>query len=263
MKHRYASTQILLKALAALLCLTSGGRVSAHSGDRVYPIVEISDDQIGLIDLHDGFVDEWLNVNGPPTLTALDFTELHGSGYQPHDLDFRIWTGWNKSSNRLYVAGQFVDDSYMNSFPEMWWDRFGHHDAMAFMVDGDHSGGVLELNSRAAQRYEAISYVPEGPTVGIYGVTLGFAAESASLRRWVFLPPYSDGGGGVAGENPTVWVIEFYVTPFDWLVLDFPYPYPDAEHATDPNYVNPAAGLDPGPESSTVSQLQTGKIVCR
>ena len=84
----------------------------------------------------------------------------------------------------------------------MWYDRFNHHDSVAFLVDGDHSGGVLELNSRAAQRYEAISYVPAGPTVGIYGVTLGFAAESASLRRWVFFPPYSDGGGGVVGENP-------------------------------------------------------------
>ena len=251
--------QKLFQVLAAMVCLDSMSSVSAHIGDRVYPIIEISDDQIGMIDLHDGFVDEWLDVIGPPTLTALDFTALHGSGYQPHDLDFRIWIGWNKSSNRVYVAGQFVDDSYMNSFPAMWWDRFGHHDAMAFMVDGDHSGGVLEMNSRAAQRYEAISHVPAGPTVGIYGVTLGFAAESASLRRWPFLPPYSDGGGGVVGENPTVWVIEFYVTPFDWLVLDFPYP--DPEHADDPNYVNPAAGLDPGPESSMVSHLQTGKII--
>ena len=75
----------------------------------------------------------------------------------------------------------------------------------------------------------------------------------------MFLPPYSDGGGGVAEENPTVWVIEFYVTPFDWLVLDFPYP--DPEHVDDPNYVNPAGGLDPGPESSMVSQLQTGKTI--
>ena len=79
-----------------------------------------------------------------------------------------------------------------------------------------------------------------------------------SGRGW-FSPPYSDGGGGVAGENPTVWVVEFYVSPFDWLVLEFPYP--DPEHADDPDYVSPAAGLEPGPESSEASPLQTGRII--
>ena len=63
----------------------------------------------------------------------------------------------------------------------------------------------------------------------------------------------------MAGENPTVWVVEFYVTPFDWLVLEFPYPDPD--HADEPGYVDPVAGLEPGPESSEASPLQTGRII--
>ena len=249
----------MLQVLAAVLALTPGGSVWAHIGDRVYPIIEISDEQIGMIDLHDGFVDEWLDVIGPPTLTGLDFIGRLGAEYQPHDLDFRIWIGWNRNSNRVYVAGQFVDDLYMNKFPVNWYDRFNQHDSMSFWIDGDHSGGESEYNSRTGQRYEAISHVPTGPTVSIPNVTTGGGADSASLRSWVVLPPYSDGGGGVAGENPTVWVVEFYVTPFDWLILEFPYP--DPEHADDPDYVSPAAGLEPGPESSEVSPLQTGRII--
>lgn len=34
---------------------------------------------------------------------------------------------------------------------------------------------------------------------------------------WRVYPPYGDSGGGVLGENPTISVIELYVTPFDWL----------------------------------------------
>ena len=259
MRRRTHTRQRLLQVLAALSALTPGGSVSAHIGDRVYPIFEISDEQIGMIDLHDGFVDEWLDVIGPPTLTGLDFIGRLGAEYQPHDLDFRIWIGWNRSSNRVYVAGQFVDDLYMNDFPHNWYDRFNQHDSMGIWIDGDHRGGEWEHNSRTVQQYEAISHVPTGPTVSIPEVTTGFASDSVSLRSWVVLPPYSDGGGGVAGENPTVWVVEFYVTPFDWLVLDFPYP--DPEHADEPDYVSPAAGFEPGPESSEASPLQTGRVI--
>ena len=73
MRRRTHTRKRLLQVLAAVLGLTPGGSVSAHIGDRVYPIIEISDEQIGMIDLHDGFVDEWLDVIGPPTLTGLDF----------------------------------------------------------------------------------------------------------------------------------------------------------------------------------------------
>ena len=34
------------------------------------------------------------------------------------------------------------------------------------------------------------------------------------------MPPYGEGGGGVAGEAPVISVIELYVTPFDHLVDD-------------------------------------------
>ncbi len=37
-------------------------------------------------------------------------------------------------------------------------------------------------------------------------------------ETWWGYSPYGEGGGSVGGENPVVWVTEFYVTPFDRLI---------------------------------------------
>ena len=194
MRRRTHTRQRLLQVLAAVLALTPGGSVWAHIGDRVYPIIEISDEQIGMIDLHDGFVDEWLDVIGPPTLTGLDFIGRLGAEYQPHDLDFRIWIGWNRNSNRVYVAGQFVDDMYVNEFPHNWYDRFNQHDSMAIWIDGDHSGGGrFESNSRNGQRVRGDIPCPYGSHGQYASCHYGFCrgqcfapvvGGSPPLQRW-------------------------------------------------------------------------------
>ena len=43
-----------------------------HQGDRIYPILEITEKS--KIDLKDGVVDDWVGLFGEPTFTALDFT---------------------------------------------------------------------------------------------------------------------------------------------------------------------------------------------
>ena len=54
----------------------------------------------------------------------------------------------------------------------------------------------------------------------------------------MFFPPYADAGGGVAGENPIIRVIELYVTPYDsW------------------------QGPDSRPEDVAVSDLTAGKVI--
>ena len=55
-------------------------------------------------------------------------------------------------------------------------------------------------------------------------------------QDWFQAPPYADGGGGIAGENPTISVTEFYLTPFDRFVWN-------------------------SPEESRVSELYTGKVI--
>ena len=43
-----------------------------------------------------------------------------------------------------------------------------------------------------------------------------------SFADWFLYPPYAAGGGGSVGENPTISVTEFYVTPFDRFVYNSP-----------------------------------------
>jgi hypothetical protein len=100
---------------------------------------------------------------------------------------------------------------------------------VSFRVDGDASGGkyyfYLEeieddeerqlLNYQHAQSYHAL-----GDIVGSGShVCVGF---SRAREGWFNLPPYAEGGGASFGEQPTLSVTEFYVTPFDRLIWNRP-----------------------------------------
>ena len=67
-------------------------------------------------------------------------------------------------------------------------------------------GGIRETS----QPYDAIARTVSGPTFDDW-----WTRADTGKFPWTVLPPYGHGGGGVAGENPTISVIEFYVTPFD------------------------------------------------
>ena len=55
---------------------------------------------------------------------------------------------------------------------------------------------------------------------------------------WSIFPPYGDGGGDVFGENPTISVIELYVSPYDdW------------------------QGYHGGPEEVVFSELSAGRTI--
>ena len=221
---RTALTAIGLAGL--LLGLTVPG--AAHQGDRVYPFFELTDADLAMIDLQDGSVDDWLEVLGEPTLTALDFipvTEERVSNH-PSDLDFRIWLAWHDATNRIYVAMERADDDFVNEFDRAgvlawlgFWDG-----GIIFMVDGDHSGGLYmgdDLDTDMLRWYgQAQSYHVLGEVYDAGGhVDLGYRTPGLySWEEFFLLPPYAEGGGGAFGENPTLSVTEFYVTPFDRLV---------------------------------------------
>lgn len=222
--------------------LIFSGQVHGHFGDRIIPILEITDEMLAQIEL-DGLIDEWPEVYGEPTLTPLDFTFFYPQ-YDPADLDFRIWLGWHDATDRIYVGAVFFDDAYWTDYKEVdsrgWWDE----DSMQLEIDGDHSGGnqvmdgysFLHLETYGlSQPYEAIARIPVGPNVGIWGASMVIDPREP-VYDWMVKPPYSEGSGGVYGENPTVSVIEFYVSPFDAISWD------------DPN-------------ESIVSDLQAGKVI--
>ena len=222
----------LFTLIGLLLFFISHTHTHAHVGDRVYPIIELTDADLEAIDLKDGSITDWLDIVGEPTITALEFfahTALEP--YDPADMDFRIWLAWHDATNRIYVAMEQADDIYINTFDRSRDDHlnmFGQDSSIGLSLDGDHSGGGYARlpccsdseafeHARQAQPYTAIGEtIGEDPHVSIGA--LQNLNPGYPHGNWYTLPPYADGGGGRFSENPVISVTEFYVTPFDHMV---------------------------------------------
>ena len=252
MMNRTSPVLLALAVVWTALC-----PAAAHNGDRVFPISYLSEQTLALLNQDDGVVEDWLDAVGEPSLTPLDFNLWTGmrrtSTFDRHDptsLDFRIWMGWTPDG-RIHVAGQFVDDVYVNEYDPLdspyWYPHV--HDSVSLMVDGDHTGGKFlwgtnELDeaiqtNRQAQMYENIAIAPsDGPRVVLFNTSVGWVPfdEIGQPVDWMVQPPFARGGGGVFGENPTIWVTEFYVTCFDLL-----------------DHLNP--------ENSVIPELAAGKTI--
>ena len=170
-RHR---NPILILTLAAMSADVVS--LSAHVGERLYPISYLSEETLAALDQDDASVEDWVETVGEPTLTPLDFDLDSGhplvlyDQYDPTNLDFRIWLGWS-GDGKIHVAGQFADNAYFNEYgsgPASILNHFFLYDHVTLMVDGDHSGGLywfqnhgeelegpLEINMQA-QFYEAI-----------------------------------------------------------------------------------------------------------
>ena len=148
-----------LLSVAVLLALASGA-----AAQRLFPIVELTDEALEVIDLHDASIDDWREVVGEPTLTALDFeTDPRSGAYDPSSMDFRIWMAWHDATDRIFVAMERSDDVYVNDYGTGASEEFSiidHDSSIWFSVDGDHSGGQLESAARlSTQTYVAIAEV--------------------------------------------------------------------------------------------------------
>ncbi len=219
-----------------LVVLILTGLAEAHSGNRLYPFYELTDEMLEKIDIHDGLIDEWYEV-GEPSMTLLDFKVIFDlEPLDPANLDFRIWLAWHDEPDRIYAAFIIADDEYRNEHDytdtERWRNEMFNYDSVVFQLDADHSGGSGRekgwwddpSSERSiwlfgeTQRYSAVARTATGPLLE--------NEIRANPGRWRFCggipdswkvrPPYGDAGGMVAGENPVVIVIEMYVTPYDW-----------------------------------------------
>ena len=221
-KKRCSAPLFLLLLLAVSAGLSP--QAVAHSGGRVYPIVELTDEMLEQIQLDDGTVDEWFELIGEPAMTLLDFqTNSNFLPPDPSNLDFRIWLAWHDDPDRLYLAFVASDDLYQNEhdYDAPYGGRrfIFVHDHITLAIDGDHSGGegftststeeeLVEAYGQT-QRYQAIARTVSGPLIS------NQIHEWTGVFSWKLFPPYGDAGGGVFGEAPTISVIELYVTPYD------------------------------------------------
>ena len=112
---------------------------AAHSGNRVFPFYQLTDEMLEKIDIHDGSVEEWHEI-GEPSMTLLDFQTVGNFiPPDPSNLDARIWLAWHDESNRIYAAFVIIDDTYHNTndvTESMYWS-----DSVTLSIDADHSGG--------------------------------------------------------------------------------------------------------------------------
>ena len=210
----------------ALAIVTGTLRTDAHVGDVVYPFTEITDDMLEVLDLTDGWVEDWEDLVGEPTLTLLDFTAdtrvYDTPERDPGNLDFRIWLGWHRGTGRVYMGAQVIDDVYVGGFGGEG-DDTARYDAIEIGIDGDHSGGVYwrrfsserEWNQQA-QPYRAVAEASEGPYLDLVGTS----DPMSGLADWMVKFPYAEVGGTSQGETPTVYIVELAITPFDLMLWD-------------------------------------------
>ena len=228
-----------LQLIGLVLGLIHGAQ--AQESERIYPFVELTDADLAQIDVTDGSIDEWVDLLGEPTLTALDFqTRPDLAPYDPADMDYRVWLAWHGATQRIYGAVERSDDIYINTYEN---DGTIHspcrnmpqHDSyVSFIVDGDASGGEylfmpiiisggpFDEERRLLVNQHAQYYLVLGDIVGGGPHVCLFPQSLYGDKDWFNLPPYAEGGGASFGEHPTFSVTEFYVTPFDRLIWNSP-----------------------------------------
>lgn len=217
--------------LIAGLLVGMDGIAWAHVGERVIPIYQLSDEDLAQIDLKDGSTEDWENILGEPSLTTLDFGINFNIGdgvtYDPSDLDFRIWLGWNQSTSRIYVAMEAADNVYVNQFRGRKVDGIHNgSDNIALRIDGDHSGGKYQFFREEfdtkEEWYLAFQAQAQAYYIGAQAPDNSYITHSLAHAEWTILPPYAEGGGEVFSEAPVISVTEFFLTPFDRLVWNSP-----------------------------------------
>ena len=230
---------VTLVVFGAVVGLTTAA--DGHGSNTVYPIHEIEDGMLSMLDLHDGSLADWESLFGVPSLTTADFGSLdvgEGAVIGGKDLQVRAYLAWNESLNKVFVGIERIDNHYVPweaaEGTELWATlTYAKFDGVAFMVDGDHSGGYYNQHLRCnsglcgdlirAQVYYAM---PEEPYMAMIPGHVG--------RQWPAAPPYGDVGvekvqqmrfvtyvdrlGGV--ELSTTTVTELMVTPFDRMYWD-------------------------------------------
>jgi hypothetical protein len=218
-------------ALAMVFAVVTAA--NAHIGSTVFLFFEIADEDVADIDFNDGSLNDWIDLVGDPSMDATDFFADPGVGdgapYDPADMDYRIWFGWNSTTSTIWGAMERTDDVYVNDYEggnlsDLWkWDS-----TIEFMLDGDHSGGeygfnasncegcteeeINLVNNRQAQQYLVIAEAPDGRHAGYLGAG----------SDWLNDAPYSVGGGTAFGDSPVTTIVEFFLTPFDNLIFNDP-----------------------------------------
>jgi len=190
---------------------------------RVYRSFQFPDDRLPIID---GDLSDWEIVADEYVQTTYQLLNFHKGdtslrrAYDPSGFDIRVRTGYNSSTNRIYVAAEYYDDFHNMDRVMDTHRQVGHDDIFELVVDGDRSGRDfvrykdLNLRNTHAQNYHVYFHEREGNHLWVWGEQL-----------WLGEAPYGKAANvfeGVHGSSG-LCVLEFWITPFNYAHVDGPH----------------------------------------
>lgn len=180
---------------------------------RLYKCFQFPDNRLPVID---GDLSDWELVGdeyAQDTYGLIEYNRKIGRGYDPHNMDVRVRTGYNVSANRIYVAVEYWDD--FHNFDRVVTDgkALGNDDIFELVVDADNSGGdfIDGLDPRHmsthTQNYHIYFHERDGEHVWVWGP-----------QHWLGEAPYAQWASryGKPHGSAGLSTLEFYVTPFNY-----------------------------------------------
>ncbi len=226
----------MLHLLAVLLLLPATAAVARDLGDavpvptpdigpRIYQSFHFPDDRLPVID---GDLSDWDIVGDAYTQRTWQLIEYNrniGRDYDTADLDVRVRTGYNVSSNRIYVAVEYHDNFHnfdrvvarhaepVHLAQQITPSTLGNDDIFELVLDADNSGGdfIGDLRARSmsthTQNYHIYVHERDNAHVWVWGAQMWLAEQP-----WSNWASRYDGAHGSSGTS----VLEFWVTPFNY-----------------------------------------------
>jgi len=192
-------------------------------GPRIYESFQFPDDRLPVID---GDLSDWEIVGGDYTQDTFQLLNFfyHDAAkrraYDPAGFDLRVRTGYNLSTNRIYVAAEYYDDFHNMDRVTPSRREVGVDDIFELVVDADRSGRAfvydasrIRLQNTHAQNYHVYFHEREANHLWAWGE-----------QRWLEEEPYGKAASvydGVHGSSG-LCVLEFWVTPYNYAHPDGP-----------------------------------------
>jgi len=227
-------------AAASLLALLATPAAALDRPDLTYKVFQFPKDKIPRID---GDTSDWDMVTGDYVIGSDQLIDSDKGLPKPNpkSLDARVRVGWVEGENRLYVLYEAYDDRWLSNARGLEQDIF------ELVVDGDASGGPLVApGSRGAKIYtpEMVGVERAKPDPRISDDEARYAIQGVHAQNYhIFTPavdkdwamawnagtwtkdfPYANHAavGRPADGGPGKYVLEFYITPFDYAGAEGP-----------------------------------------
>ena len=187
---------------------------------EVYRAFQFSDSQVPSID---GDLSDWDIVGDSYTILTGQFYDLVNPEVEAgdsEDFSVRLMVGWNKASNRIYVAAQVRDDIHQVDRPVgSAAVRIFQDDAMELFIDADHSGGQfanftdlsseeqLRRNGAEANHFVLAGPPPDEDVFVNFSAAAWYALEDGPFTQAVV--EYTGTMGAVGVTNYEVMLVPF------------------------------------------------------